>query len=255
MIACISKRSTIKRKLNIVITIICNLLIEIFYSLPEWTKSVYPGDMEWISSKSFAVNTYTPQLARLKSGLLLKEMLDRFSNKTNSNLTPNRSLWIYSAHDTTVANILNTLNMFELHNPPYRACIMLELRLKKNVPYVSIFYKNTTSEPTAMFIKNCGFVCPLDKMYKIYDDVLPKDWESECRLSIMTMTYEDVDIQPTLSKLYYINLVKTLLIFDTLLLVMIISLMMILLLLILLGCLKFLKNQHQDSKWYLRIDS
>lgn len=156
--------------------------------------------MEWISSKSFAVNAYTPQLARLKSGNLLKEMLDRFTNKTNSNLVPNRSLWVYSAHDTTVANILNTLGMFELHNPPYRACIMLELRIKNSIPYVSIFYKNTTSEPSIMTIKNCGTKCPLDRMYEIYDDVLPKDWESECRLNIMTMTYEDVDIQPTLSK-------------------------------------------------------
>lgn len=185
-----------------------SIILKPFHSLPDWTKKVYPGDMEWISSKSFAVNAYTPQLARLKSGNLLKEMLDRFKNKTNSNLVPNRSLWIYSAHDTTVANILNTLGMFELHNPPYRACIMLELRLKNNIPYISIFYKNTTSEPTVMTIKNCGTMCPLDKMYEIYDDVLPKDWESECRLNIMTMTYEDVDIQPTLSKRLSINLFK-----------------------------------------------
>lgn len=156
--------------------------------------------MEWISKKSFSVNAYTPQLARLKSGNLLKEMLDRFKNKANGSLVPNRSLWVYSAHDTTVANILNTLGMFELHNPPYRACIMLELRLRNNVPYVSILYKNTTSEPTVMTIKNCGTMCPLDTMFSIYDDVLPKNWESECRLSVMTMTYEDVDIQPTLSK-------------------------------------------------------
>lgn len=90
----------------------------IFYfsnSLPDWTKSVYPsGDMKWIATRSFQTGTITPQLARLKSGFLLREILNRFTQKTKSKLTPNRSLWIYSAHDTTVANVLNTLGLFEV---------------------------------------------------------------------------------------------------------------------------------------------
>lgn len=68
-----------------------------------------------ISARSFATNTYTPQLARLKLGPLLKEILDRFVSKTVSKLNPDRSLWIYSAHDTTVANLLNTLGLFEVN--------------------------------------------------------------------------------------------------------------------------------------------
>lgn len=86
-----------------------------FRSLPDWTKKVYPdGDMQWISYHAFAVKTITPKLARIQSGFLLKDMLDRFDNKTRSLLSPDRSMWVYSAHDTTVASLLNTLGLFEV---------------------------------------------------------------------------------------------------------------------------------------------
>jgi lysosomal acid phosphatase len=153
-----------------------------------------------ISARSFATNTYTPELARLKTGPLLKEILDRSTNKTIGKLSPNRSMWVYSAHDTTVANVLNTLGLFEYHNPPYRACIMIELRQIQKKPYISIFYKNTTDEPVAMYIPNCGPLCPLEKMYDLYEAVLPKNLEQECQLSLLSMPYVDVDFDSTLSK-------------------------------------------------------
>lgn len=56
----------------------------------------------------------TPQLARLQSGFLIKEILDHFSMKINGTLKPDRSLWFYSAHETTIANLLNSLRLFEV---------------------------------------------------------------------------------------------------------------------------------------------
>ena len=70
--------------------------------------------MQWIANRSFATKTITPKLARLKGGFLLKDILDRFTNKSLGILSPNRQMWVYSAHDTTVANLLNTLNIFEV---------------------------------------------------------------------------------------------------------------------------------------------
>lgn len=76
---------------------------------------MYPGgDMKWIAARSFATKTFTPELAKLKAGFLLKEILQRFHNKSIDKLTPNRSMWVYSGHDTTVANLLNTLGLFEV---------------------------------------------------------------------------------------------------------------------------------------------
>ena len=75
---------------------------------------MYPEKLIPISALSFAIKAYTPLLARLKVGPLLKDMLDRFQNKTQGILSPDRSLYIYSAHDTTVANILNILGIFKV---------------------------------------------------------------------------------------------------------------------------------------------
>ncbi|XP_023293172.2 prostatic acid phosphatase isoform X1 [Lucilia cuprina] len=174
------------------------LFIEELYNktLPEWTKKVYPStDMTYIADFTFSLSTYTRQMARLKAGPLIKEMLERFVDKSKGKLNPNRSLWIYSAHDTTVANVLNTLKLYDLHSPPYIACIMLELRLDEKLqPYVSIFYKNTTAEPEPLYIPDCGVACPLNQMFNIYSDILPKDWESECKLSTLMMTYEEANV-------------------------------------------------------------
>lgn len=48
-------------------------------------------------------------------GFLIKEMFERFENKSKSILDPNRSMWIYSAHDTTVARLLNVLGLYEVY--------------------------------------------------------------------------------------------------------------------------------------------
>uniref|UniRef100_A0A1I8NCK5 acid phosphatase n=1 Tax=Musca domestica TaxID=7370 RepID=A0A1I8NCK5_MUSDO len=174
------------------------LFIEELYnkSLPEWTKKIYPSaDMTAVAAFTFSISTYTRQLARLKSGPLIKEMLQRFVDKSKGKLNPDRSVWIYSAHDTTVANVLNTLKLFDVHSPPYTACILLEMRLNdKNEPFISIFYKNSTAEPQPMLIPDCGIECPLNKLFNIYSDILPQDWDSECKLSTLMMTYEEANI-------------------------------------------------------------
>lgn len=179
--------------------------------------------MKWLAARSFATNTYTPKLARLKVGFLIKEMFQRFSNKSLSLSNPKQSVWIYSAHDTTVANLLNALGLFEvqpniiltkylfkkknyfvlflqIHSPPYTACVLLELRMKNEVPMVQIFYKNSTDDPRAMYIPNCGITCPLEKLYQIYNAIIPGDFGDECRLSILTMTYEDAEINASMGK-------------------------------------------------------
>lgn len=168
------------------------LHIEEIYNLalPEWTREVYPDKLYPISALSFAVKTYTPLLARLKSGPLLKEILTHFKNKSKNKLDPNRNYWVYSGHDTTVANILNTLGVFKAigyHNPPYTATVLFELRKFTDDYRVQVFYKNTTEEPLPLDLPGCGTSCPLDKMFEVYKEVLPVDWEEECTLSLLQM--------------------------------------------------------------------
>ncbi|XP_052869625.1 prostatic acid phosphatase [Anopheles cruzii] len=166
------------------------------FTLPDWTKSVYPEPLATVSANTFAVKTNTTTLARLKKGPLVKEILERFRAKARGQLKPNRSLWIYSAHDLTVASLLNAMGMFEPHNPPFTACIMLELRQPADggQPYVQVFYKNTTDEPFELSIPGCGLRCNLNDMFSIYSDILPSDWTNECKRSILTMTYVEANL-------------------------------------------------------------
>lgn len=168
------------------------LHIEEIYNmaLPEWTREVYPDKLYPISGLSFAVKTFTPLLARLKSGPLLKEILGHFKSKTENTLVPNRNYWVYSAHDTTVGNMLNTLGVFKkmgYHNPPYTATVLFELRKFSDGYKVQVFYKNTTEEPKLLDLPGCGTSCPLDKMFDVYKAVLPVNWQEECTLSLLQM--------------------------------------------------------------------
>lgn len=59
---------------------------------------------------------------------------------------------------------------------------MVELRIHNSSPYVSIYYKNTTETPReAIEIPGCGEFCPLYRMLEIYKDILPGNFEVECK--------------------------------------------------------------------------
>lgn len=47
-------------------------------------------------------------------------------------MKPNVKLWMYSAHDTNVAGLLNSLNVYNYKLPPYAAAVFIELRKTKN---------------------------------------------------------------------------------------------------------------------------
>lgn len=210
------------------------------FTLPEWTKKVYPEPLRSISARSFATKTITPVLARLKTGPLIQEMLQRFRNKDKNTLKPNRTVWVYSAHDTTIANVLNTLRLFDLHNPPFASCVMLELRKSTSgdEPYVSVYYKNTTEEPEPMSIPNCGKRCPLSKMFTVYRDILPENWQRECEVSILSLTYVEADMNSSTSAIGIAFLI------------------MVSVLVVALGMGAYIRRRrsYHNDRWYLRID-
>lgn len=160
------------------------LFIEELYNktLPDWTHNVYPDKMINLSTLSFMSYTRTDLLKRLKTGPLLKEIFLRFKDKIHGKLAPNRSLWIYSAHDTTVANVLNTLGAFKPHNPPYTACVMLELRKRAGEYFVELYYR-ADGVTNQLKLELCGDTCPLDKALRSYAHLLPLDWDRECSTS------------------------------------------------------------------------
>ncbi|KAK2586742.1 hypothetical protein KPH14_011774 [Odynerus spinipes] len=168
------------------------LFIEVIYNktLPKWTETVFPDKLKPLATKSFTIHAYNKILQRLKTGLLLGEMIDHIEKKSRNALIPDRKLWMYSAHDDTVANMLMTLNLFDPHCPPYTATILIELRVdSKNEYFVTISYKNTTEEPNLLTLPGCTALCPLNKFIELTKDVIPEDWQKECIMEYKKIGY------------------------------------------------------------------
>lgn len=120
------------------------LFIENLYGfkLPAWTNSVFPDKMRPWAEFSFKLFCYKEHLGRLKMGLLINEIMTRFVSKTKNRLVPDRKMWIYSAHDTTIANVLMLLGAFDTHCPPYASTIIIELFQRNDNFYVSVSTKH-----------------------------------------------------------------------------------------------------------------
>lgn len=212
------------------------LFIENLYNktLPEWTKSVFPDKLKSIAEKSFTTSAYNKILQRLKSGSLLGEMIDHMEKKSKNALVPDRKIWMYSAHDDTLANMLMTLNLFEPHCPPYTATILIELRINlKNQYFVTIYYKNTSEEPKLLTLPGCITLCPLNQFITLTKDVIPINWEKEC-----TMDWEQFE--------YNMNTPAVIVILTS-------SILMLLLLVLFIMGFIYWHYKREHNQYYLRL--
>lgn len=81
--------------------------------IPEWAEDAIKvgGIMEYIAQLDFTMYANQHDLALIASGPFLKEVIDHFIDKVQGNLKPDRSLWLYSGHDFSIFNALNSLGM------------------------------------------------------------------------------------------------------------------------------------------------
>lgn len=63
---------------------------------------------------------------------MLNEIVDNMKQKRNGTMQTDFKLWVYSAHDTNVAGLLHSLNVYNHKLPPYAAAVFVELRKSKN---------------------------------------------------------------------------------------------------------------------------
>lgn len=160
------------------------------------------SDFYRLNSKVYKSYTNSDEMKKFFSGFLLNEILNRFSSKLESTLKPDRSMWLYFAHDLQIQFMLNSLGIntvskliwsnynqwnlnfkfsFQHRPPPYSSCLFFELYQGDNDPYVKLFYKNSTetSDLPQLEIPKCGETCSLKKLYELYDHILPKRSHAE----------------------------------------------------------------------------
>ena len=147
---------------------------------------------------SFTVDTLTDELKRLKGGPLVKEMIGHFED-VRRNQT-DKKLYMYSAHDTTVAPLLHTLNVFNSVAPPYASLVIVEL-LEREGLHVRLSYRNDSSQPPyVLTMPGCEELCPLDKFKTLTSQFVPVDILSECGLAArQSQTMQQVTLVAALS--------------------------------------------------------
>lgn len=156
--------------------------------IPEWAeKEIKPGSiMEYISAFHFVLYADTPDMARFASGFLIKEIVDHFTQKASATLSPDRALWLYSGHDYSITNALNSFGLFkDIHLPEYSSSLHFELyKTGSGDHYVQMFYRKSAEEhPVPLTIPGCKEKCQLDTFIKVCQKFMPKgDIKTECHL-------------------------------------------------------------------------
>lgn len=175
--------------------------------LPEWTKKVFPDQMSKLSAFSFTLAAYTKELQRLKGGPLLGDMVKHMQEKSQGQLSPDRKLFVYSAHDTTVSNLLMTLGVFDPQRPPYTAAVFVQLhRMSQGQFAVSILYRNDSSrEPYPLQLPGCALQCPLQQFVALTKPVIPENWEEECGIRPEQLAGQDADLLKNLTIAAVVN--------------------------------------------------
>lgn len=160
------------------------LFIENLYNktLPDWTKSVFPDKMKYLRDLSFTITTWNDELKRLTAGPLIDNIIKTFQSVADGDYVPkDRKMIMYSAHDTTLAYLLNSLGLFDPPlAPPYASLVMFELY---NDNTIKIFYRNdTTRDPYELTLNGCNSKCTVQKMDHLTSGLRPSDWKSDCAM-------------------------------------------------------------------------
>lgn len=144
--------------------------------------------LDRLATWSFDLLYGLPEMAKLKGGPLLGEIVANIKKARKSAVKqlPSPKFYMYSAHDTTVAALLSAMQVFDCHQPGYRALIMVELHDIPSIgEVVKVFYRNDTlskDQPHVLTPPGCETPhCKLDTFIRIANDRIPTDWHKECQ--------------------------------------------------------------------------
>ncbi|XP_039284651.1 venom acid phosphatase Acph-1-like [Nilaparvata lugens] len=154
---------------------------ELNLKLPNWTEKVYPEPLNQLAAKAFSLFAYTPELRRIKGGPLLRTILEHLTDKSNN--SGKNQLYLYAAHDNTIANLLNALRVWKEHIPDYNAMILIELHQlnRNNLHAVKIFYRKSENHKLdELKLSGCGEVCSLEEIQHLTRDVIATDSTKHC---------------------------------------------------------------------------
>ncbi|XP_023251115.1 lysosomal acid phosphatase [Seriola lalandi dorsalis] len=156
-------------------------------SAPDWVTPDVMEKLKVLKDFGFQVifGFYKQQeKSRLQGGILLGEIVKNLSKMAAPDPKQRLKLMMLSAHDTTVAALQASLNVFNGRQPPYASCQIFELYRDDNgSASVSMFYRNdSTAAPYPLQLPGCSLHCPLEDFVRITKLSISDDRDKECQL-------------------------------------------------------------------------
>ncbi|XP_049846637.1 lysosomal acid phosphatase-like isoform X1 [Schistocerca gregaria] len=152
--------------------------------LPAWTAGYYPDKLRTLAARSLALFSESQTMKRLNGGPLVKHIVEKMQSQSNTSTTVSPKFLMFSAHDVTIVNVLQTMGFTDLLKPQYGAAVIIELHSTNDSDYeVKVLYLNNASdsEPHVLNTPGCTDNCHLQQFVDLMKPVLPVDWTVECQ--------------------------------------------------------------------------
>uniref|UniRef100_A0A1B6FRS5 acid phosphatase n=1 Tax=Cuerna arida TaxID=1464854 RepID=A0A1B6FRS5_9HEMI len=162
------------------------------YTLPDWTKTVYPEPMIYLAGKLYiAFFTASDIMVRLLIGPFFGEMLQVLESKVNGTLAPDRKMYFYSGHDTSLMSLQLVLGIplaeiTSIVKPGSAIIFELHQDSQSKDYYTQVLYIDGSSpdlKPVLLDIPNCGSICSFNQFINItHKFANVTNYEQECQL-------------------------------------------------------------------------
>ncbi|XP_072159791.1 lysosomal acid phosphatase isoform X4 [Bemisia tabaci] len=165
--------------------------------LPEWAHTINRDRLRSLSDIGVLKHFATPTMIKLKSGVLIKEILMNMELKANARERFERRLHLYSAHDGTIAYLwrgLSVTSEIERSSLSYGAALIIELHEINGKHQVKILYKRSHLDDNLMVLKiegckdsrgkETGDLCDLDIFSSALQHVAIDNFEKACEIPI-----------------------------------------------------------------------
>ncbi|VBB34372.1 unnamed protein product [Acanthocheilonema viteae] len=152
------------------------------HQFPNWVNETVWNKISEMYNLWGQYQYNTDLLKRLQGGELWKEIFARLNDLMTEHSVWKQKMYAYSAHDDTLAVLLNMFGIELTTYPPYTALILLETHWIDNQFILQLYYKNVTdSNQIYRFqIAYCDDICTVEKLETATSKFIPLNWEMEC---------------------------------------------------------------------------
>ncbi|XP_011864393.1 PREDICTED: venom acid phosphatase Acph-1-like isoform X1 [Vollenhovia emeryi] len=150
-------------------------------TLPKWAHEYFPdGPLFDATVAAYNISNSTPLLKRLHSGPIISTMLMNMLAVQNLHLSSTK-LYLYGGHETNIAGLLHSFNVYEAHVPEYSSAVILELLQENTQYYVKLlYYRGIPPSIIELTIPGCETLCPFDKFVDLTRELIPSYEEMVC---------------------------------------------------------------------------